>query len=194
MSKNIESSYKKNNFDDIFKKICKQVNPKSILEIGILDGYSLKAFANHSSKDSNIVAIDLFEDYEYKNSNFKFVENLFSQYKNVDIKYGNFYEYHKTCDNFDIIHIDISNDAGIFQYALNHYFPKTNKLLILEGGSKERDNVEWMTKFNKPSIDNFLKNLDREYKFNVIELFPSLTIFYKNFYKDLEIIWENYYF
>lgn len=188
MSKNIESSYKKNNFDDIFKKICKQVNPKSILEIGILDGYSLKAFANHSSKDSNIVAIDLFEDYEYKNSNFKFVENLFSQYKNVDIKYGNFYEYHKTCDNFDIIHIDISNDAGIFQYALNHYFPKTNKLLILEGGSKERDNVEWMTKFNKPSIDNFLKNLDREYKFNVIELFPSLTIFYKNFYKDLEII------
>jgi len=188
MSKNIESSYKKNNFDDIFKKICEKVNPESILEIGILDGYSLKAFANYSSKDSDIVAIDLFDDYKYKNSNFKFVKNLFSQYKNVDIKYGNFYEYHKICDNFDIIHIDISNDANTFKYSLNHYFQKANKLLILEGGSKERDNVEWMTKFNKPSINKFLKNLDSEYKFDVIELFPSLTIFYKNFYEELELV------
>ena len=188
MSKNMKSSYKKNNYENIFRQICLQTEPNSILEIGILDGYSLQAFVNHSKKDTEIVAIDLFEDYEYKNSNFKFVKNLFIHYKNVDIKYGNFYEFHKTCDNFDIIHIDISNDADTYKYSLNHYFQKTNKLLILEGGSEERDNVEWMTKYNKPSISRFLKNLDSEYKFNVIELFPSLTIFYKNIDKELEIV------
>jgi len=51
-----------------------------------------------------------------------------------------------------------------------------------------------MTRFNKPSINSFLKNLDSEYSFNVIELFPSLTIFYKKFYKEIEIVWKNYFY
>ena len=66
MPKNMKSSYKKNNYENIFRQICLQTEPNSILEIGILDGYSLQAFVNHSKKDTKIVAIDLFEDYEYK--------------------------------------------------------------------------------------------------------------------------------
>ena len=44
MSKNIQSSYRQNNFDSIFKIICENIKPKSVLEIGILDGYSLNSF------------------------------------------------------------------------------------------------------------------------------------------------------
>ena len=81
----ISSSYSKNNFDIIFKKICGAIKPESILEIGLLDGYSLKSFVSHSSKDTKIIGVDLFEGYEYKNSNFENIKTLFSSNKNVEI-------------------------------------------------------------------------------------------------------------
>lgn len=187
MKHNTESSYKKNNFDDIFKQICLQVKPISILEVGILDGYSLNSFTSHTDKETQITAIDLFEDYQYKNSNFKFIKNLFDEYQNVKIYHDNFYEYYKKCENFDIIHIDISNDAETFKFSLKNYLPKVNKLLILEGGSKERDGVDWMKKYKKPRINDYLMNLDSKYNFEIIDKFPSITIFYKDPINKLNI-------
>jgi len=67
MSSKIQSSYSQNNFESVFKNICLNVKPISVLEIGILDGYSLNSFVKHTSKEPKIVAIDLFEAYEFKN-------------------------------------------------------------------------------------------------------------------------------
>src|SRR5210317_743347 len=102
MSKNIQSSYKLNNFDSIFKIICENVKPKSLLEIGILDGYSLNSFVRNTSAETKIVAIDLFDEYEYKNSNYEFINNSFNKYKNVEILHGDFFNYYKKSANFDI--------------------------------------------------------------------------------------------
>tara|TARA_B110000003_G_C16389869_1_gene433919 strand:+ start:17 stop:583 length:567 start_codon:yes stop_codon:yes gene_type:complete len=175
----ISSSYSKNNFDIIFKKICGAIKPESILEIGLLDGYSLKSFVNHSSKDTKIIGVDLFEGYEYKNSNFENIKTLFSSNKNVEIFHGDFFNYYKNSDNFDIIHIDISNDGDIYRFSVENYLPITNKILILEGGSEERDSIHWMKKYQKPKITDFLDSLEPEIPYQTIELFPSITIFYK---------------
>ena len=176
---NISSSYKKENFDLVFKDICKDLKPKSILEIGILDGYSLSSFVRHTENTTNITAIDLFEDYEFKNSEFLEILNKFKNFKNVNIEKGDFYKFHKLNYKFDLIHIDISNDGDVYDYALKNYLPQANKALLLEGGSVERDNVEWMVKYNKPKINDFLNNLSGKIKFEIIEAFPSLTIIYK---------------
>ena len=90
MSKNIQSSYRQNNFDSIFKIICENIKPKSVLEIGILDGYSLNSFVRYTSNETKIVAIDLFDEYKYKNSNYEFINNSFNKYKNVEISHGDF--------------------------------------------------------------------------------------------------------
>ena len=188
MSKNIQSSYRQNNFDSIFKIICENVKPKSVLEIGILDGYSLNAFVRHTSNETKIVAIDLFDEYEYKNSNYEFINRLFNKYKNVEISHGDFFSYYKESVNYDLIHIDISNDADVYKFSIENYFPKANKILLLEGGSKERDNVLWMKKYKKPKINKFLDEIKNDYSFQTIDLFPSLTIFYKNHEEKIKLV------
>ena len=188
MSKNIQSSYKLNNFDSIFKIICENVKPKSLLEIGILDGYSLNSFVRYTSNETKIVAIDLFDEYKYKNSNYEFINNSFNKYKNVEISHGDFFNYYKKSGKFDIIHIDISNDADVYKFSIENYFPKVNELLLLEGGSKERDDVLWMKKYKKPKINKFLNEIKNDYSFQTIDLFPSLTIFYKDYEKKIELV------
>ena len=63
---NMQSSYSLNNYDSVFNEIISHVNPGSILEIGILDGYSLNAFVKYRQNNCKITAIDLFDNYEYK--------------------------------------------------------------------------------------------------------------------------------
>ena len=172
----MRSSYKSNSFDDIFKSLCEHYKPKSILEIGILDGFSLKSFVESVSEETDIVAIDLFNLYEFKNSEKNKIEQKFKENKNVKIFQGNFYEFYKTCSNFDLIHIDISNDGDVYEFAIKNYFPIANKALILEGGSKERDLVEWMIKYNKRKINPYLQKISDVYSIETINKFPSLTI------------------
>ena len=183
----MESSYKKNSFDKIFKSICSTYTPSSILEIGILDGYSLNSFLKYSSSDTKIKAIDLFEEYEYKSATFSKINDQFLGYKNLSIEYGDFYKYYLNKKKFDIIHIDISNDGEIYKFALENYYPLTNKLLILEGGSRERDKVDWMVNYEKVKINSFLETINNKYDFETIEKFPSVTIFYKTKRKDLDL-------
>ena len=51
--------------------------------------------------------------------------------------------------------------------------------MILEGGSEERDNVEWMNKYNKPKIQPVLKKYDNDVIITVLNDYPSLTLIKK---------------
>ena len=175
----VRSSYLANNFEKQFKNICIEFSPKNLLEIGILDGYSLEAFAKNLPDTVDILGIDIFENYKFKNADYQYLVKKFKAYKNVKIEYGNFYEYFLLGNFFDIIHIDISNDAEIFDFAIKNYLPLCNKALILEGGSKDRDEVGWMVKYNKKPISNYLNTLNTNLNFKVIKDFPSMTIIKK---------------
>ena len=61
-TQNIKSSYKKNNYDKVFQSICFSLNPKRIVEFGILEGYSLDCFIEYA-KDASIEANDLFDEF-----------------------------------------------------------------------------------------------------------------------------------
>lgn len=46
----------------------------------------------------------------------------------------------------------------------------------MEGGSKEKDNIEWMIKYNKPKIQPVLEKLSKMYNILTIGKIPSITI------------------
>jgi len=178
----IRSSYKNNeiNYGELIETISYSVNPKNILEIGILDGYSLNNFLKGSNKDTLIKAYDIFDDFNGNHSNENQMKELFKEYKNVEIGYGDFFKLHdKIVDNsIDIIHIDIANNGDTYEYALKHYIPKltSDGMIIIEGGSKERDDVEWMIKYNKPKINPILQKYSEIYNIKTIGSLPSITL------------------
>lgn len=180
----MNSSYKNDiNYGDILSTITFLTNPKKIIEIGLLEGYSSMKFVENSSSDTEIIGYDIFEKFNGNNANKNNLDLLFKKYNNVNIFEGNFYDLHNNIENesIDILHIDIANNGDIYEFVFKNYISKikSNGILILEGGSNERDNIEWMKKYNKPKINPILIKYNDSYNIKTIGKIPSLTIIKK---------------
>ena len=174
------SSYINNlNYGDIFTTLCYIKNPKHIIEVGILNGFSLKSMVDNVSSDCIVSAYDIFDEFNGNYADQQKITEMFSSYKNVTISYGDFYKVHEslTPNSVDIIHIDIANDGDVYNFAVLNYFDKLteNGILVLEGGSIERDHVNWMLKYNKCSIQGVVNQLSEKYSIKTIGTMPSLT-------------------
>lgn len=177
----MNSSYKSNvDFGDIISTITFFQQPKKIVEIGILEGYSLLKFVEASSPNTSIDAYDIFEKFNGNHAIKDKLEQTFDQYKNISIKEGDFYKVFDLYPNksIDILHIDIANTGDIYEYVFKNYINKiaNDGVILLEGGSNERDEVEWMNKYNKPQIQPIIEKYKQDYNIKVIGDFPSMTI------------------
>jgi len=177
---NIKSSYKTNNYDKVFQSLCFALNPKKIVEFGILEGYSLDCFVEYA-KNALIEANDLFDDFPYNAADHGFVVNKYKNNPNILINKKNFYysvdDYED--DSIDILHIDIANNGDVFEFAINNYLPKVCGMMILEGGSADRDSVDWMVKYQKPLIQPILQKYSNSVRIDVLEDYPSITMISK---------------
>ena len=177
----MNSSYKNKDIDygALIETITVLQQPKSIIEIGILDGYSLHHFINSTdSHKTTIKAYDIFEKFNGNHSNEADLKERFKNNHNVTINYGDFYELHKNINTpVDLIHIDIANNGDTYEHAIQHYLPKLSPtgIMILEGGSVQRDEVEWMNKYNKPKISPVIQKYSKDYIIKTIGNIPSLT-------------------
>ena len=103
---------------------------------------------------------------------------------NVEIAKGDFFNTHKLlADNsVDLINIDIAMDGDYYKFFFANYLSKLTKtgIALLEGGSKSRDQVHWMKRYNRKSIRSTLSKKRKDFDFFVIEPFPSLTIIRRN--------------
>jgi hypothetical protein len=171
------SSYKlsKLTYEHIFQVICFLTKPKKIIEYGILDGFSLNCFQKYTDVTCSINAYDIFEGDQEK------LVEAFNLYPNIKIEKGDFYKHHNCLEDnsVDIIHIDIANTGAVYDFAIKYYMSKLSStgILILEGGSKDRDSVWWMEKYDKPRISEFLNQCSNEYI--TIHPHPSITIIRK---------------
>jgi predicted O-methyltransferase YrrM len=165
-------------YNDIFKMITWLNPPTTVVEIGILNGYSLRSFAESCPSTTQIYGYDIFEKFN-GNSASRDIIDKFIEYPNVHIAEGDFYELYKTYPNksIDLLHIDIANDGSVYEFALEHYMSKLTDrgVLILEGGSQERDAVAWMKKYNKVPIYDTLIKYKSIYNIHTITAFPSIT-------------------
>jgi len=179
----MRSSYFNNdiNYGDLITASLFNKNPKLIVEFGILDGFSLKIFAN-LFPDAKILAFDIFDEF-VGNSAKKEITDEFKEYANVEILYGDFYKKYKELADIDILHVDIANNGDVLKFIIENYLPLITKngIILMEGGSTDRDNIEWMIKYNKPKINPIIQNFNRvDLNIKVIGKFPSITLISKS--------------
>lgn len=153
--KHIVSSYTPNNIGKSIYDIIIKYKPKKIIDFGLLYGYSTVCLAQ-AVKDNGfgeIIGYDLFEEYPYKASDKSIVENNLKYYnleKYVTLKKMDFNDWIENYnEDFDLLHLDISNNGDIISKIYNKY---PNSKIIFEGGTEQRDNIEWMIKYDKPKM------------------------------------------
>lgn len=181
----VRSSYAENQYGWLFYALARTHQPRFCIELGVLDGYSLicTAMALRDNGIGRILAYDLWEDYPFKHGAMADVQ------KRVDalglgpfviLGKANAYDVPPYCSDgvVDWIHVDVSNTGDIVEWALREWQPKlkTGGLLLIEGGSKQRDEVDWMIKYHKEPIAPVLNDWRDEYEIITLEPYPSLTL------------------
>tara|TARA_B100000965_G_scaffold42235_1_gene31030 strand:+ start:11795 stop:12340 length:546 start_codon:yes stop_codon:yes gene_type:complete len=177
----MNSSYNnKIDFGDIISTITFMNNPQKIVECGILEGYSLSKFIDSSSSKTSIDAYDIFDEFNGNHAIKDKITKQFSQNENVTIDYGDFYNVFKKYQDksIDILHIDIANNGDVYEYMFENYVNKVKDdgIILMEGGSENRDNIEWMIKYNKPPIKPILEKYKNKFDIKTIGDIPSITI------------------
>mgnify|MGYP001596316954 CR=1 FL=1 len=177
----IESSYRDNDLGKTLYDLVLKYKPKKIVEHGVLFGYSTVAMAQALDElgGGHIYAYDLFDTYSFKHATMEETQANINRYnvsKYVTLAQKDFNEWLKDSEDFDMMHIDISNKGDTIEQLYEVVKEQVQKgaIVLFEGGSEERDNVEWMIKYNCKKI--------REAKvpFEVIdERFPSLSMIKK---------------
>lgn len=182
------SSYRKNNFGEIIYRTVLAFPPAVVVELGVLDGFSSRAIAQalYRLNSGHLYSYDLWEDYPFNHGSREEVESDF-----IKAGLSNFVTFHKedayavhkgfSNSSVDILHVDISNEGSIFNFIIEAWTKKIKHcgLLLFEGGSKERDEVEWMIKYSKlPIRPEMAKNkmFNENYIYGTYNKFPSLTI------------------
>jgi len=192
----MRSSYQENNYGEVLKSYILNWRPTTMVELGVLDGYSTIAIAE-AVKEMNFLyqmtskldSYDLFEDYEFKHGVKEEVEKLLEEkgLKDlVNLQKGDAYKVHELYPDASVqfLHVDISNDGDTLRRITELWAPKLIQrgLIMFEGGSDERDHNEWMTKYNKPSIKKEMetnKFINDNYIYGTYYPYPSLTVFLK---------------
>jgi len=175
----MKSSYVNTDIDygDIISSIAFTQAPRTVVEIGILDGFSLGKLVQATSPTTQIMAYDIFDEFNGNSANREKLQENFKDHPRVQIQCGDFYNLNNIIDgDVDIIHIDIANDGNVYEFAVEKYMNLLSHkgILILEGGSPERDEVEWMKKYAKKPIAEYLETLTVPY--HTVGKLPSLTI------------------
>lgn len=171
----IKSSYRQNDLGRTLYNTVLTMNPDVIIEFGTLHGYSAVCMAQalrDLDSDGMIYCYDIWESYPYnkasKSQTQKTIDNLGLTNYIILLK-NDFYNW--KFEQFDLLHFDISNH-GSKLIDLEKIIRKDNSFggtVLFEGGSKERDKVEWMKDYD--AINN--SNIDY---ITINEDFPSLSL------------------
>ncbi len=192
----MRSSYIENNYGNVFKALILAHKPKLVVECGVLDGYStfniahaLRANEIGGGIKSKFMAYDIWEGYDYKHGDFGEVATMLRQKGLlnhwVNLHYGNAFEVWENFDDstVDFLHMDISNDGQVLELTIMDWWRKIRPggMIAFEGGSVERDNVDWMKKYHKKPIVPVLEWLLQadNVSFQVFTEFPSMTLITK---------------
>jgi len=149
----IESSFRENDLGRVLYELVMTLRPVKIVEFGVLHGYSTvsMAMALHELGRGYIEAYDLWEAYEFNHSTKEEFNKTVEEYglsRHVLSLYGDAFS--SDIRNADLIFVDISNDGYKIGKIYDLYHDKAP--IVFEGGTKERDEVEWMNKYKRRPI------------------------------------------
>ncbi len=180
----LRSSYKEHGYGFLFYALTRALKPELCVEIGVLQGFSLLSVAA-ALRDNEVGIVhgfDLFEEYPYRHEKYDIVSDripTFGLDRWSTVERSDAFEVSNKFSEVDFLHVDISNNGDTFRQVFEQWAGKVKKAMLFEGGSESRDQVEWMIKYDKPSIVQALDEIRANYPewdIYVIEPYPSLTI------------------
>jgi len=171
------SSYEENNYRLVFEAAAFIYKPKVIVEFGVLHGYSLDAFLMGAG-GSKIYAYDIFDDFPYNHANYNEIKKKYASNSNIEIRKTDFFDAAQEWEDksIDLLHVDIANDGRVYEEVLMNWISKTRKAVLIEGGGAERDNIDWMIKYNKSPMRPIIETYKKQLRIHTFEQFPSLTL------------------
>mgnify|MGYP003333249611 FL=1 len=183
----MKSSYTENNFGELLHALVRVYKPMTCVELGCLEGYSSVHIAKALKENGSgtLTIIDLFEDYPFNSSDRtvlgeNLAESQVAAYCTI-VKGSAFEEAKRFADgSVDFLHVDISNDGERLSEMFDVWTAKLKKqaIVLLEGGSEERDQITWMRQYKKQPIREFFGSTTFAQNFEhfVFDPFPSITI------------------
>lgn len=190
------TSWSNGEYDLFFYGLVRGLRPKLVVELGTYAGYSAYCMAS-ALKDNGFGRLDCYDLWENYPFNHVFIkeakENLKGLPVNLNQEDAFLAHFHYKPFSIDLLMVDISNNGDTFKRILQTWekVVSPNGIIMFEGGTEERDQVEWMKKYEKPSIVETLredKYINDKYNWSVIDCFPGLTIFTKKDPENLEVL------
>ncbi len=191
----VESSYSLNGYGYLFYSIVRLYKPSLIVELGSFSGYSglhmAAALRDNNEVKSRLVLIDLWENYTYRHCSKQHIMDNFERNElvsginhSIDFIDGDAFEVSSQFpDNtIDLLHVDLSNDGDLMFKILPVWEKKLtnnpNAIILMEGGSASRDEIEWMKKYKKSPLRDWLASqwVTERFSSFTFDPFPSLTI------------------
>ena len=179
------SSYEKNNYGELFYSLIRIYRPSKVVELGTKAGYSAYHIAKalRANKKGRLDCFDLWEKYPYTPVPKSQAQKNLAEFSDIVSLYQiNAIEAEKRYQSIDILHVDLSNEPKILEEIIPHWIEKVKNLIIIEGGSWQRDRVFWMKKYHKQPIKKWLQDLIQkrsDLEYFTLEPFPSVTIIRK---------------
>jgi hypothetical protein len=191
----VESSYKDASYGSFFYALVRVLRPVRVVELGTYFGYSglhmTAALRDNTRTGSEITMIDLWDEYPYRHCSAEETRSHFARNALLDIAEcavnfinADAYDAASRFDggSVDLLHIDISNDgdkmAEIVPIWEQKLSPSPNATLLIEGGSIERDRIEWMPKYHKAPLRPWLEGpwVSERFSRMTLDPFPSITM------------------
>ncbi len=176
----LPSSYRKHNLGMVLHNLVIHYRPKTIVEFGVLHGYSTVHMAQGLKllDRGHLYGYDLWDKYPYRCTTLDMTESNLRRFEVdpfVTLAQVDFFEWLENPTDFDMLHVDISNDGDVIEKMLTKLEPQINNgaIVVFEGGSVERDQYSWMVDYGKRPINP----LQEKFGFEVIdERFPSISL------------------
>lgn len=179
------SSYEENNYGELFYSLIRIYKPIKVVELGTKAGYSAYHIARGLKDNGNgsLDCYDLWEKYPFNSVPKSTAEKNLKKFRDIiSLTLKDAIGIEKSYETVDILHVDISNEGEILEKIIPYWIDKVRQLIIVEGGSSERDKLKWMIKYKKVPIASWLKRFSRkrgDIEYLTIEPFPSVTIIQK---------------
>lgn len=173
------SSYEKNNYGDLFYGLIRVYKPKKVIELGTKAGFSAYHIARalKANGKGRLFCYDLWEKYPFRSVSMSVAKKNLRKFSKI-IKFTprDAVGVHKLHKSADILHVDLSNKGELLEQIIPDWIDKVRQLIIIEGGSAERDRLDWMIKYKKQPIKKWLQKFSRKKKIEYITIEPSLSI------------------
>jgi predicted O-methyltransferase YrrM len=184
----LSSSYLDHGYGNFFYALARVLKPTLCVEMGILHGFSLLnvASALRDNGVGTIHGLDLFEDYPYRHGNYAELRDNVATLglsNIVEVDQADGFENVDRFEKLDLLHVDISNNGDTFRKTFDLWAGKVGSVIVLEGGSQTRDQIDWMLEYRKPPIHPVLEKIKVDYpqwSIFVLEPFPSMTVALRN--------------